>query len=574
MLKSVGVKLPFAAIVMAAAGFLAPCSDALEDPAADKVLNFRLIDQDDRSHELYRLSGSKAIALISFGIGCPIIEHSIPEILALRARYEPLGARFLLIDAFPQDTRADLARAAEELRLDIPILKDHAQLVSRSLGIERTAEARVIDPSTWRIVYRGPIDDASDYGHRRRRASHPYLAQALDALLNKEEGRVPRSRDAKGCLIAYAPRKRPSYADAAPILRRKCASCHDGRSGAWAMTGFETVKGWLPMIRETLMTGRMPPWHADPAHGAFEGDPSLDREELLTLVDWIDSGAPRGTGPDPLREPLSSAGGWKLGSPDLTLRARERIALPLQPASSYRYFRLGESGSEDRWVRATELRPDDPKSVHHMVVFAGPSSAPAAAMGFDHIVGSWSPGKEAMTFPAGTANLVPKGSTLILQVHDSPSAARKSSEIEVGLYFDRGRPKKLEKLALVQRALDIPPGASEHAVFAQASIERAAAVRAFFGHMHFRGARMRLTAAAAGERSKTLISIPHYDMNWQRLYSFKEPQPFPAGTRFTLEGAFDNSAANPRNPDPSRRVVWGFESDDEMFVGLVFYTAD
>ena len=41
----------------------------------------------------------------------------------------------------------------------------------------------------------------------------------------------------------------------------------------------------------------------------------------------------------------------------------------------------------------------------------------------------------------------------------------------------------------------------------------------------------------------------------------------PAGTQITAVGAFDNSAQNKMNPDPSRSVPWGLQSMDEMFFG-------
>ena len=54
------------------------------------------------------------------------------------------------------------------------------------------------------------------------------------------------------------------------------------------------------MIREVIRTKRMPPWHADPHIGQWQDDRSLSVAERQTLVHWIEAGAPRGNGPDPL----------------------------------------------------------------------------------------------------------------------------------------------------------------------------------------------------------------------------------------------------------------------------------
>ena len=62
------------------------------------------------------------------------------------------------------------------------------------------------------------------------------------------------------------------------------------------------IKGFAPMIREVVRTERMPPWHADPHYSVFSNDRSLTKDEVKTLVHWIEAGAPRGTGGDPLAE--------------------------------------------------------------------------------------------------------------------------------------------------------------------------------------------------------------------------------------------------------------------------------
>ena len=45
---------------------------------------------------------------------------------------------------------------------------------------------------------------------------------------------------------------------------------------------------------------RMPPWHADPRYGAFKNNRALSTDNMKTLVHWIEAGAPRGQGRDPL----------------------------------------------------------------------------------------------------------------------------------------------------------------------------------------------------------------------------------------------------------------------------------
>ena len=44
------------------------------------------------------------------------------------------------------------------------------------------------------------------------------------------------------------------------------------------------------------------------------------------------------------------------------------------------------------------------------------------------------------------------------------------------------------------------------------------------------------------------------------------------GSRLVHTTWYDNSAANPGNPDPNRTVPWGLQSWDEMLYGAFSYT--
>ena len=82
------------------------------------------------------------------------------------------------------------------------------------------------------------------------------------------------------------------------MLIDNCVTCHRaGGIGPFAMTDYNVVRGFAPMIREVVRTKRMPPWHADPHVGVFKDARGLTAEEAQKLVHWIEAGAPRGKGP-------------------------------------------------------------------------------------------------------------------------------------------------------------------------------------------------------------------------------------------------------------------------------------
>jgi hypothetical protein len=70
-------------------------------------------------------------------------------------------------------------------------------------------------------------------------------------------------------------------------------------------------------------------------------------------------------------------------------------------------------------------------------------------------------------------------------------------------------------------------------------------------------------------KRRTLLSVPNYDFNWQTSYRLAEPLRVPAGSWMLCTGAFDNSATNPHNPDATKRVTWGPQTYNEMFMGFM-----
>ena len=92
--------------------------------------------------------------------------------------------------------------------------------------------------------------------------------------------------------------------------------------------------------------------------------------------------------------------------------------------------------------------------------------------------------------------------------------------------------------------------------------------------MHFRGKAMRFELEHPDGRRENLVSVPHYNFNWQHTYVLDQPLRVPRGSKLHLHAQWDNSDRNPSNPDPSRRVGWGEQSFDEMFFGTFQFVRD
>ena len=190
----------------------------------DVVDNFRLLDQNGKSHELYYSSDMKAVVLMVHGNGCPIVRQALPALREIREQYQAQGVEFLLLNSNLQDKRDAVAAEAKEFNVDFPILLDEAQLVGESLGVVRTSEIFVIDPKGWKLVYRGPMDDRLSY-EKQRPASKHYLTDALDAVIAGQPVKVTKA-DGVGCLVNFPERDRKvSHAKiSSPRRSRRCWS--------------------------------------------------------------------------------------------------------------------------------------------------------------------------------------------------------------------------------------------------------------------------------------------------------------------------------------------------------------
>ena len=565
-------------------GFLLLCGHCLAaGDGGDSVEDFRLLDQSGASHELYRYSDKKAVVLISQGNGCPIFQKSIPEIKALRDRYAPRGIAFLLLNANPQDDRESIAKEAADYGLDLPILVDESQAIAESLSITRTAEAIVIEPGKWRILYRGAIDDRLYYGVEKPTVSKHYLADALDAALAGKEPETKR-KDVFGCLIRFDFKKDLSYAkDVAPILRAKCLQCHAQEGGPAPMRTFKEASGWSAMIRETIRTGRMPPAAADIHVGELKDNPAVTPEEARTLIQWAEKGAPEG-GPE-----ASNAHGaenpaqneWPQGRPDLTFRA-EAKDIPASGELPYRYIVLNDGLAKDAWIRGVVIHHSAPASVHHNILYVVPQGVPwdtAAVKGLE-------PGMPLPTLDRlarlnpflgqemkGVVQFAPKRSRLIMEAHYRTTGKPEDDKIEVGLYVARHpqRERLLRKVELYDPVLSIPPEDQSYEAEATQKLDKPITVIGYFFHMHARGLSGKILVRYPDGRVEELLSIPYYDFHWQHAYLTSRPKTLPAGSTLVARGVYDNSAQNPYNPDPTALVRTGFKTTDEMLDAVLYY---
>jgi hypothetical protein len=117
----------------------------------------------------------------------------------------------------------------------------------------------------------------------------------------------------------------------------------------------------------------------------------------------------------------------------------------------------------------------------------------------------------------------------------------------------------------------IPAGDPNYRVEHQRSFEVDTYLLSMGPHMHYRGKAVKYEIEYPDGEMETLLWVPNYDFNWQFLYEFEEPLLVPAGSKLHMTWWFDNSSANPHNPDPTVDVVYGAATTDEMANARIYF---
>tara|TARA_R110002072_G_scaffold301164_3_gene480332 strand:+ start:124320 stop:125183 length:864 start_codon:yes stop_codon:yes gene_type:complete len=265
--------------------------------AADRVGDFTLIDDDGKAHQLSKYAFNKAVVIVAQQAGCTDNQQNIARYKQLRTNWNHRGVSFLMLNSSVQDDRAGIRAEEAVWNYDFPIMDDETQLVADAIGVTKAGEVVVIDPVRMNVLYRGPMPP---------QPARAPLGQVLEAIVADDAD--SRSMEtvnvdfevAAGCELTFPARERytadvPDYeTEIAPILIERCVGCHvEGGIGPFAMNSHMMIQGWSPMIREVIMTGRMPPMQVDPTVRHWTNAGNIPIEERQKLIHWINAGSPR-----------------------------------------------------------------------------------------------------------------------------------------------------------------------------------------------------------------------------------------------------------------------------------------
>jgi mono/diheme cytochrome c family protein len=375
------------------------------------------------------------------------------------------------------------------------------------------------------------------------------------------------------------------YGGVDEALRRNCVSCHradapsiGGITAPMSFTSYEDARRWASRIARVVSEGYMPPWGADAQHeGVFKDERYLSNEDKQTLVAWADAGAPMGdpseatevasmaevvTG-EPTRAPDGSM--WWMGVPDMIVGFQEPVLVcdaveDWQPRLPMRV--IDGQIDEPKWIRAMEISPGS-EIVHHTVS--------------SHL-GVGVPGRGPFEFPEGWGILLTEDPQVSISMHyhkdPGPGTAVYDDTRGGFAFYEEGDVIDHVVETRLQPFTDftIPPGDPNYEVRNVTNIDEDIYLLSMGPHAHYRGKAVKIELERP-DRSfrETLLWVPDYDFNWQFQYELKEPYFIPAGSRMHITWWYDNSTANPFNPDPTAEVTYGPATTDEMMNARIYF---
>jgi hypothetical protein len=377
----------------------------------------------------------------------------------------------------------------------------------------------------------------------------------------------------------------------AAILQERCQMCHrPGEAAPFSLLTYREARPWAKAIKAAVLTRKMPPWFADPHFGKFSNDSSLKQSEIDTIVRWVDAGAPEGNPKDAPR-PRQFANGWAIPKPDAVIELPTPFEIPARGTIEYQHILIPAPFKTDQWVQFAEARPTDRSHVHHIIAFirepgskwlkdAKPGipfvpnkeeedkNTDTSELPSDFLVG-YAPGQPPEQFTPGQAKLIRAGSDIVIQVHYTTDGKPGSDRSRIGLVFAKEPPsKRVFTLSATNGKFKIPAGAPNHRVDAEFELGSTVTLYGLHPHMHGRGKDFEYRVKFPNGEKRTLLRVPNYRATWQLWYDLTEPIVLPKGTIIECTAHFDNSPNNPLNPDPTKDVMWGDQSWEEMMVGF------
>ena len=381
-------------------------------------------------------------------------------------------------------------------------------------------------------------------------------------------------------------------ADVASIIQENCTVCHrPGGIGPMELVTFEDVRRYAPLIKNKVVNRIMPPYYYDNDIGIqdLKEDWRLSQEDINTIAAWVDQGAPLGNADEIPALNLHDSDDWSLsnlfGPPDL-LAPSTPIDVPA--AGLDMWHRpivpiIGDIGTEERCIKALQVKPRGAAVtvVHHANSTFQLLQDDGSFQGTGARATEYAMGKLGEIIPDGVCRRIPAGSWVRWDIHMYPGGlgATAVNDVVEGNVVDLGiwlHPADYEyeyKQDLVsynfmegQRELLLPPNTG-FMTQGFRSFDHPVRIDSFqpHGHLRLRSASLEIFYPETG-RTEIIGMVSNWSATWHQSHIFEDyAAPLvPTGAVLIMKQWFDNTDANPNNPDPDQWVDYGQRTADEM----------
>jgi hypothetical protein len=373
--------------------------------------------------------------------------------------------------------------------------------------------------------------------------------------------------------------------EVANIINENCVVCHRaGGIGPMSFETYEQVRPWAPLIAMKVASREMPPYAYDHGIGIqdLQGDWRLAQEDIDTVVAWVNTGSIYGD-PDTIVQapPLKDPEAWNFegdfGAPDAIIPS-VAIDIPANGNDLWHKHLVPTGISEDRCIKAVQVKPRGAaKSVVHHA-----NSSIITAEGREGMLTEYAMGKWGEIVPEGVCRTIPANAEVSWDIHMfpgglgamAPGSVIKDNVVEIGLWLyteeESAQLKYKQDLSLYrlgdQDDLVVPPNGYAMTQGFH-SFDHPVRLDSFqpHGHLRMNAASLEIFYPETG-RTEQVSQISKWSATWHHshLYSPEAAPLIPAGAVIILKQWYDNTAANPNNPDPDMFVMGGSRTGDEM----------
>ncbi|MBC8173586.1 MAG: T9SS type A sorting domain-containing protein [Chitinophagales bacterium] len=389
--------------------------------------------------------------------------------------------------------------------------------------------------------------------------------------------------------------------DVANIVFDNCGTCHrDGGIAPFSLLSYELAYDERYDVADAVEEKEMPPWLPDPNYRHFKDEKVLSEEEINTIIEWVNNGAPKGSGLQP--EAPEYADGPYMEDIDQIV---ELPAYTVQEEDDeYRTFVIHSGLTETKYISEIEFIPGNASAVHHILFWQDTSNisweldaedplpgykSNGAMTGseFTKLISGWAPGaKGTYKLPAGMGIEVSAGADFVVEIHFAPGSKDKIDQSSINLKYSDAfftRPVWVDPILF-----HFPPVFQEPEFFIPANEivtfhEIFPDIAEFFGvdltfitlspHMHLIGETFEAYSVSPANDTTKLIYIPHWDFHWQNAFTFQKLQRIPVSSDVYGIATYNNTSSNEHNPNDPPEDVWlGEETTDEMMLCFFAYT--